>query len=210
MVFSNNNLILFQGDSITDCGRSRTEATSLGNGYAMMAAAWLSAAHPGAGWRFLNRGISGNRAKDLRARWQTDCLDLKPDWVSILIGINDTWRRFDRSDPTTTEAYEADYRFILQQTKDSGARLIICEPFLLPIPQDRVAWRADLDPKIAVARKLAREFAAVYVPLDGAFAAAATQQPMEAWAPDGVHPTPAGHALIAQTWLHAVQAGSCS
>jgi lysophospholipase L1-like esterase len=102
--------------------------------------------------------------------------------------------------------YETNYRHILQQSKAAGMKLIVCEPFLLPVPQDRVAWREDLDPKIAAARRLAREFGAIYVPLDGAFAAAATQQPMERWAPDGVHPTPAGHALIAQTWLRAVQA----
>lgn len=206
MIFHDNDLILFQGDSITDCGRSRTDGASLGNGYAMMAASWLSAMVPGKRLRFLNRGISGNRAKDLRARWQADCLDLKPNWVSILIGVNDTWRRFDSNDATPMEVYETHYRQILQQSKTAGHKLIVCEPFLLPVPQDRVAWREDLDPKIAAARRLAREFGVIYVPLDGAFAAAATQQSMEVWAPDGVHPTPTGHALIAQTWLRAVQA----
>lgn len=206
MIFTNNDLILFQGDSITDCGRSRTDGANLGGGYAMLAAAWLTAMAPGKRLRFLNRGISGNRAKDLRARWQADCLDLKPNWVSILIGVNDTWRRFDSNDATPVEVYETNYRQILQQSQAAGMKLIVCEPFLLPVPHDRVAWREDLDPKIAAARRLAREFGAIYVPLDGAFGAAATQQPMEAWAPDGVHPTPAGHALIAQTWLRAVQA----
>jgi lysophospholipase L1-like esterase len=206
MIFHDNDLILFQGDSITDCGRSRTDGASLGGGYAMMAASWLSAMVPGKRLRFLNRGISGNRAQDLRDRWPTDCLDLKPNWVSILIGVNDTWRRFDSNDATPVEVYETHYRHILRQSQEAVLKLIVCEPFLLPVPQDRVAWREDLDPKIAAARRLARDFGAIYVPLDGAFAAAATQQPMEAWAPDGVHPTPAGHALIAQTWLRAVGA----
>jgi acyl-CoA thioesterase I len=202
-----NATVLFQGDSITDAGRSRELDADLGRGYAAMVAAWFSALYPERDVRFLNRGISGNRAKDLRARWQADCLDLAPSWVSILIGINDTWRRYDSGDPTSTEAYEESFRAILTAIQtELGAGIIILEPFVLPTPPDRAAWRVDLDPKIATARNLAREFGAIFVPLDGPFAAAATQRPMDFWLPDGVHPTPAGHALIAQAWLRAVGA----
>lgn len=206
-LIDNNALVLFQGDSITDAGRSRTDDADLGRGYAAMASAWFSAFYPEKHVRFLNRGISGNRAKDLRGRWKTDCLDLTPTWVSILIGINDTWRHFDSNDPTTTENYERDFRKICAQVSSIlHARLIIMEPFLLPTPVDRVAWRVDLDPKIAVARKLAREYGAIFVPLDGVFASAATKESMEFWLADGVHPTAAGHALIAQAWLKTVKA----
>jgi lysophospholipase L1-like esterase len=199
--------VLFQGDSITDAGRSRTDQTDLGRGYAIMAAAWFSALYPKHGVRFINRGISGNRAKDLQARWTADCIALEPTWVSVLIGINDTWRRYDSHDPTSTRAYEDTYRQILQQTREElEARLIICEPFLLPTPPDRLAWREDLDPKIQVARQLAREFDALFVPLDGLFAQAATKAAPDYWAPDGVHPTPAGHAFMAQAWLRTVGA----
>jgi len=198
--------VLFQGDSITDAGRNRSDPQDLGAGYAMMAAAWFGASHPRLGVRFLNRGISGNRVRDLKARWREDCLDLKPDWVSILIGINDTWRAFDRNDPTSAADYEADYREILQETRRIGARLILCEPFVLPVPVDRELWRTDLDPKIQAVRRLAREFDAVYVPFDGAFAQAAALAEPAFWAPDGVHPSPAGHALMARTWLQAVGA----
>jgi acyl-CoA thioesterase I len=202
-----NATVLFQGDSITDAGRSRELDADLGRGYAAMVAAWFSALYPERDVRFLNRGISGNRAKDLRARWQADCLDLAPSWVSIFIGINDTWRRYDSGDPTSTEAYEESFRAILTAIQtELGAGIIILEPFVLPTPPDRAAWRVDLDPKIATARNLAREFGAIFVPLDGPFAAAATQRPMDFWLPDGVHPTPAGHALIAQAWLRAVGA----
>ena len=207
MLIEDKALVLFQGDSITDSGWNREDGADLGGGYAMMAAAWFSALHPERRVRFLNRGISGNRAKDLVARWQPDCVALKPTWVSVMIGINDTWRRYGSGDPTTTESYEASYRAILIQTRrDLGARLVIMEPFLLPTLDDRLAWRVDLDPKIQVARKLAREFHAVFVPLDGIFAQAATRQSPGYWAADGVHPTPAGHALIAQSWLRAVGA----
>ena len=157
--------------------------------------------------RFVNRGISGNRVKDLRARWDKDCIDLKPDWVSILIGINDTWRRYDSNDPTSVDSFEADYRHILERVKNElDAGLIICEPFVLPFPEDRNAWREDLDPKIAVVRKLAREFEAIFIPLDGILAAASAVREPAFWAADGVHPTPQGHALIAQAWLKAVGA----
>ncbi|MBN1582941.1 MAG: SGNH/GDSL hydrolase family protein [Anaerolineae bacterium] len=200
-----NAVVLLQGDSITDAGRSRSNDDDLGHGYAMMIAAWFSAAWPERGVRFVNRGISGNRAKDLKARWQTDCLGLNPTLVSIMIGINDTWRHYDSNDPTLTKAYEASYRAILVDVRDKlGARIVMCEPFLLPTPPDRLAWRVDLDPKIAVVRKLAREFGAILVPLDGVFAQASTRREPEFWAPDGVHPTQAGHALIAQAWLRAI------
>jgi lysophospholipase L1-like esterase len=199
-------VVLFQGDSITDCGRSRSEDAQLGNGYAGMVAAWFAARHPCRRVRFLNRGISGNRVKDLAGRWQEDCLALRPTWVSILIGINDVWRRYDQHDATSAAAYEEQYYEIARQVVEvAHARLIILEPFVLPTPADRVAWREDLDPKIAAARRVARAFQAHYIPLDGLFAAASAQREPAFWAGDGVHPSAAGHALIAQAWLAAMQ-----
>lgn len=206
-LLKDGNLVLFQGDSITDAGRNKQDPASLGSGYPMLIDAWFSAMYPSKNVRFINRGISGNRAKDLKARWDTDCIDLRPDWVSILIGINDTWRRYDSNNPTTAEAYESDYRYILERTKEKlDARIILLEPFVLPVPDDRNTWREDLDPKIAAVRKLAREFDAMFVPLDGLFAAASAVREPAFWAQDGVHPTSRGHALIAQAWLHAVGA----
>jgi acyl-CoA thioesterase I len=207
-LMSDGSLVLFQGDSITDAGRSREDLSDLGSGYPALIAAWYSALYPQKRVRFLNRGISGNRAVDLRARWQADCLDLHPEWVSILIGINDTWRRYDSNDPTSAEDYRAHYRVILEASRNAGSRIIILEPFVLPVPEDRRGWRIDLDPKIQIARDLAREFAAVYIPLDGYFAAAAIKREPAFWLPDGVHPSREGHALISQAWLKEVQAGT--
>ncbi len=201
-----NSLVLFQGDSITDAGRSREDDAEMGRGYAALIAAWFSALHPEMRVRFLNKGIGGNRVKDLKARWQTDCLDLKPDVVSIMIGINDTWRRYDSNNPTSVAEYESGFRDILAQSHEKGSKLVIIEPFVLPVPKDRETWREDLDPKIDAARRLAREFGALYIPLDGIFAQAAAVREPGFWAADGVHPTPPGHALIAQTWLKAVGA----
>jgi lysophospholipase L1-like esterase len=207
LVIEDNAVVLFQGDSITDYGRGRQDDSQLGSGYVGIASALFSALWPEKKVRFLNRGISGNRVKDLKARWAEDCIKLKPTWVSILIGINDTWRAFDSNDPTSTESFEADYREILNRTrKDLAARLILCEPFLLPCPTDRKAWRKDLDPRIHVVRSLAREFGAILVPLDGIFAEASMKRDCPYWAPDGVHPTAAGCALIALSWLRSVGA----
>lgn len=204
MILKSGHKVLFQGDSITDAGRSREDANSLGGGYAMMAASQVQALYPELGLAFLNKGISGNRAADLAGRWQEDCLDLKPDWVSILIGVNDCWRRYDANDPTPAEIFEKHYRDILQRSKSQGIGIIICEPFLLPCPPDRIAWREDLDPKIQVARKLAVEFGARFVPFDGLFAAKSLLQPPAFWAADGVHPSLPGHALMASEWIKAV------
>ncbi|MCU6708143.1 SGNH/GDSL hydrolase family protein [Paenibacillus sp. J5C_2022] len=204
-----NEVVLFQGDSITDCGRNREDGGSLGNGYANMTAGTFGYLYPERKVTFLNRGISGNRVVDLERRWEEDCLALKPDWVSIYIGINDTWRRYDRNDPTSTESYYEGYRRLILSTKESlDAKLILVEPFVLPVPDDRRAWREDLDPKIAAVRALAEEFKTLYVPLDGLFAAQSMRTGAAYWAGDGVHPSPAGHALIADAWLKAVGARS--
>ncbi len=200
-------VVLFQGDSITDAGRVRN-TDDLGSGYAMIAASWFQALYPEKRVRFINRGIAGNRIPDLQQRWQNDCLELRPTWVSILIGINETWRRYDSADPTTVEVYEAGYRTLLESVASTlpQVRLVLGEPFVLPVPDDRRAWREDLDPKIDVVRRLAREYRAILVPYDGIFAQAATRREPAFWAADGVHPTPAGHALMAQAWLHAIRA----
>lgn len=210
MLIKPGQTLLFQGDSITDCNRDRSFNDSLGNGYVNMVAGLLGALHPHLGAPCLNRGISGNRSADLLQRWQEDCLDLQPDVLSLLIGINDVWRRYDANLPTSTEAFAANYRQILESTVNAlpGTTLVLLEPFVLPVPEDRRHWRGDLDPKIDVVRHLAREFGARLVPLDGIFAAASTIHPPAFWARDGVHPTTAGHGLITRAWLEAVGAFS--
>lgn len=203
-----DDIVLFQGDSITDAGRDRSNPNDLGTGYPLMTAGLIGMSHPEMNIKLLNRGISGHRVKDLQERWQEDCLDLKPTWVSVYIGINDCWRRYDAKDPTSVEQFKAGYRELLKQTKETlDANLILLEPFVLPYPEDRKAWREDLDPKIHAVRELAAEFNALLVPLDGLFAAAAARREPAYWAPDGVHPSPAGHALIARAWMETMGLG---
>ncbi|MBA9084200.1 lysophospholipase L1-like esterase [Fontibacillus solani] len=207
MLLNNNDVVLFQGDSITDWGRNREDGASLGVGYSLMVASRVGHLYPEKNITFLNRGIGGNRTIDLQKRWDKDCLELKPNVLSIMIGINDTWRRFDNNENTPVEQYEARYRDLLQRATDKlDVKLVMMEPFVLPVPEDRKLWRADLDPKIHVVRELAREFGAVLVPLDGLFAEASTKADPAFWTPDGVHPSPAGHGLIAEAWLKAVGA----
>lgn len=199
------DVVLFQGDSITDCGRDRNNPESLGGGYPLLVDSLFGMKYPELGVKFLNRGIGGNRVVDLNERWQEDCLDLKPTWVSIYIGINDCWRRYDSGDPTSTEDFKAGYRRLIERTKEAlDASLILIEPFVLPYPEDRKAWREDLDPKIHAVRELAVEYNTLLVPLDGLFAAASARREAAFWAPDGVHPSPAGHGLIAKAWLETM------
>jgi len=197
----NGQKILFIGDSITDSGRSRENPKLLGSGYVMMTAARLMVQYPEQNLTFFNSGISGNRVRDLKARWTEDCVKHKPDIVSILIGVNDTWRRYDHNDPTEAPVFAEDLRHILKRAKDElDCQIIVLEPFVLPVPDDRKKWRTDLDPKINACRELAMEYADTYLPLDGIFAAASCRQKPAYWAADGVHPTIAGHMLIANAW----------
>ena len=205
MMINKGDVVLFQGDSVTDCGRSRENDSLLGSGYVNMIAAQFTVMYPELEVQFINRGISGNRVKDLVARWDADCINLKPNIVTILIGINDTWRRYDSNDPTSTVVFQADYRELLTRIRSElDAQIILMDPFVLPAPPDRRTWREDLNPRIDGVRELAREFGAQYIPLDGIFAAAAMKAPCTVWCGDGVHPTQAGHALIANSWLDVV------
>ncbi|HET6297189.1 MAG TPA: SGNH/GDSL hydrolase family protein [Kribbella sp.] len=197
-LLSPRRTVVFAGDSVTDCGR-RADPEGLGDGYVRDLFDDLGAGRP----RIVNAGISGNRAVDLRARWQTDVLAHEPDLVSVLIGINDTWRRYDEDDPTSTEDFEAAYRACLEPVR---ARLVLVEPFLLAVKDEQRSWREDLDPKIEVVRRLAREYDAILVPADVEFTRQAAVVGATTLADDGVHPTSAGHRLLADLWRRTVSA----
>ncbi len=202
--------ILFQGDSITDAGRDYSDYHELGQGYPKYAAELIRDRFddPKNGTiEFINLGISGHRTRDLRARWQKDCIDLQPDIVSIMIGINDTWRAFDSNDPTPVEEFGDNYRYLLSEIKaHTNAKILLLEPYVLPDVPAKDAWRADLDPKIQAVRRLAREFADAYIPTDGLFAAACVQQEPSHWSGDGVHPNENGSRFIAAYYAKAVAA----
>jgi len=192
--------VVFFGDSITDAGQ-REDPDRLGNGYVRLLADKLT------GVTVINAGISGNKAVDLQARLDDDVLAHRPDLVSIMIGINDTWRKFDRDDPTSAAAYEASYRDLLTRITATGARLILLEPFVLPVTDEQAtAWRVDLDPKIDAVRRLAADFGAPLVPLDVELNKLAVDSGAAALAGDGVHPSEQGHAEITRLWLETAGA----
>jgi acyl-CoA thioesterase-1 len=190
--------IVFIGDSVTDCGRRDDAPDYLGEGYVRLIAGTLPER------RIINVGINGNRVVDLRDRWHIDVVEQKPDILSVYIGINDTWRRYDSNDPTAAESFEADYRACLADI-GGASRLILVEPFVLPVNDEQERWHEDLDEKRAVVARLAEEFGAGFVPLQSVLAAAAEDRGATSLAQDGVHPTEIGHRLIADAWLEVAK-----
>lgn len=195
--------ILFQGDSITDGGRDRNDPHKIGWGYALYASRFIRERHPEMEFEFINCGISGNKTDDLVGRWTEDCINWQPDVVSIMIGVNDTWHRVANRDWISNEVFEANYRTLLERIKnETNARIIMMEQFLLP-SEDKEFFREDINPKIMITRKLAREFADVYVPIDGYFAAACIDHDPIYWSEDAVHPNNNGCHLIAHHYADA-------
>ncbi|MHB8902017.1 MAG: SGNH/GDSL hydrolase family protein [Thermoguttaceae bacterium] len=204
-------VIVFQGDSITDAGRDRNggaanNAQGLGRGYPSLIGGALLAEYPEKQLTVYNRGISGNKVPDLAARWQADAIDLKPDVLSILIGVNDLWHKLSGKYNGTVADYEKGYRELLEQTLEKlpGVRLVICEPFVLRCGAVNDTWFPEFEQRRAVANKLAEELKLDRVPFQSMFDEAVKLAGPEYWAGDGVHPTLAGHALMAKTWREVV------
>ncbi|MBN9616985.1 MAG: SGNH/GDSL hydrolase family protein [Acidobacteriales bacterium] len=206
------NTLLFQGDSITDGGRQRTGSDYnhiMGQDYAYILAAEIGSRYPERGLIFVNRGISGDRVIELAARWQKDTLDLKPNLLSILVGINDTLGRGPRSE--TIEEYERTYDKLLADTISAlpGTRIVLGEPFLLPVGKhkdDYATEMVEVKKRQAVVERLAARYHLPIVLYQDAFDAARAKAPADHWSWDGVHPTYAGHGLMAQEWLRTVDA----
>ena len=201
-----NSTILFIGDSITDVGRNREDNADLGGGYPILVAADLLSKYPNYDLTFYNRGISGDKIIDLKNRWEFDCLDLSPDVVTILIGINDVWNLADSGAEQTEEdlmKFEEDYRYLLKSlAQQTDARVVLMEPFVLPYPKDRHNWRKYLDPRINIVRRIADDYHVALIPLDGLLNAKGIENAYDIYTgDDGVHPTLTGHALIADAWI---------
>ncbi|WP_018614511.1 SGNH/GDSL hydrolase family protein [Segetibacter koreensis] len=207
----NNFTFLFQGDSITDGNRSRNNDWNhvMGNGYQYIIASKLWYDFPKKGFHFFNRGISGNKVTDLTARWQQDTLELKPDLLSILIGINDTSAFINGDKNFSAEQYESGYRSLLQQTKQQlpNVQFVLCEPFILPVGKVKEKWDdylREVEKRQQVVKKLSVEYKTAFVPFQSAFNGALSKAPAEYWIWDGIHPMPAGHELMAIEWLKQV------
>lgn len=196
--------LLFQGDSITDAGRDRGNIHDLGKGYPQYAARFLSEQHPDVEFEFIDLGISGNQTKDLVARLDTDFTDIQPDVVSIMIGINDVWH-YAEKEWLSDELFEERYRTVLSALKEkTAAKIMIIEPFLIP-GTSKDFFREDLWKKIEICRKLAREYADVYLPTDGLLQSAYIGDDPLTFAADGVHPTAKGAEFIGKLYADYVK-----
>ena len=199
--------ILFQGDSITDAGRDKRNYHHMGNGYPKFASKFISEAHPETEFEFINFGISGNRTCQLFDRLYKDGIELQPDVISILIGINDVWHRYGSNRIETTDAQIAlNYRAILERLKaQTNAKIVMLAPYLLDC-EDKDQIREDLKTLLPIVRGLAEEFADVYIPLDELFEEALKTQPEpKYYSGDGVHPNKNGAAFIGAAYAKAVK-----
>ncbi len=205
--------ILFQGDSITDCDRRRSEFYSLGGGYPNLVKALLGMDCPGE-YEFINRGVSGDRIVDLYARIKADFINLKPDYASIYIGVNDTWHEINDQNGVDTAKFEKIYTMLIEEVLAAcpEIKLMLIAPFVLEGPgscnteekPDKYnIFREDVAQKAAVAKRLAEKFGLALIELQPAFDEACTKAPASYWTGDGVHPTECGHELIKRLWLDA-------
>jgi lysophospholipase L1-like esterase len=213
LILTKDNIILFQGDSITDAGRKREEmsfnnASGLGGGYALLAGAALLEEHSDLNLKVYNKGISGNKVYQLAERWDKDCLEIKPDVLSILIGVNDIWHKLNGQYNGTVDIYKKDYIALLERTMKAlpDVKLIICEPFAVKgVKAVDEKWYPEFYDYQKAAKDVAVKFGAVFIPFQKIYDEAQKQAPGVYWTGDGVHPTLAGAQLMAQAWLMAVK-----
>lgn len=196
--------ILFQGDSVTDAGRDRSNPHDMGDGYPRYASAMIQDSYPDTQFEFINLGISGHRTEDLVARLTSDFTDVQPDILSIMIGINDVWHRYTIGVETTDEAFEANMRTILEEIRGkTSAKLLLIQPFMLDTQEWDPAMVAELARKQTIFKRLADEYADAYLPMDEIFHRDAFEEP-SFYSEDGVHPTPDGACYIGEAFLRAV------
>jgi lysophospholipase L1-like esterase len=208
-----DDIILFQGDSITDAGRKKDQqdsnnSSALGSGYVTLAAAEILKKSAGKNINIYNKGISGNKVYQLADRWEEDCLKIKPTVLSILIGVNDFWHALDGKYAGTIETYRKDLTTLLSRTKDNlpDVKLIIGEPFaVIGVKSVTEKWYPAFNDYRAAAKEIADQFKAVFVPYQSIFDKAQKNAPGVYWTKDGVHPSLAGCQLMADAWLASVQ-----
>lgn len=196
--------IIFFGDSITDCGRDRSDIKSLGNGYVKILADKLRPIYPDTDIELINKGVSGNEASDLLGRVENDVIALKPDAVVIMIGINDTLHRYKDGKILDLKQFEADFTALLTRIKEEGIVVIFLEPFLLPAP-DKLRMRKVFNSELAVINKVALQLADEFVAYDEMFNGLCERLPYTEYSLDGVHPTHRGSRLIADQAIKAIR-----
>ena len=200
--------ILFQGDSITDCGRDWNNDTQLGRGYAHLVESELGYREPGM-HTFINKGISGNRVVDLYARIKRDIINYKPDVMSILIGVNDVWHEIgDSPNGVDADKFFKIYSMLIEEVKEAlpNIKIMILEPFVLEACSTTEHWeffKTETKKRADMARKIAEKYNLPFIELQNGFDELAKKAENSYWLADGVHPTPAGHQFIKNEWLKA-------
>ena len=199
--------ILFQGDSITDAERDKTRDSDLGKGYPLLVKSELGYELPGS-YEFINRGVSGNRIVDVYARIKKDIINLRPDVMSILIGVNDVWHEIAGQNGISAEKYFMLYDLLIREvlTELPQIKLMILEPFVLKGTATEPSWDIfypEVLERAKKAKEIAQKYGLVFVPLQQAFESAAEKSTEDCWLRDGVHPTPEGHELIKKAWIKA-------
>ena len=197
--------ILFQGDSVTDAGRDRSDPHDMGNGYPRFASAMIQDSFSDKEFEFVNLGISGNRTEHLVERLEADFIEIQPDIVSIMIGVNDVWHHYSHGIETSDEQFEKNYRVVLDALKTrTNARILMIQPFLLEtVDPAKQAYTEELARKQAIVKQLADEYADAYLPLDEILHRETEEEPAY-YAADGVHPTPDGACYIGEAYLGAI------
>ena len=199
---------VFQGDSITDAGRDRDNIASFGVGYPNLVASELMCKYPGE-YEFINEGVSGDRIVDLYARIKRDLLNHKPDYLSILIGVNDVWHELNDQNGVAAPKFEKIYSMLIEEIKEElpDIKIFILEPFVLKgCGTERYfdEFLADVKLHAQAAKNVADKFGLTFIPLQEKFDEASKLMPPTYWAADGVHPTSAGHALIKDELIKAI------
>lgn len=210
---SNGDVVLFQGDSITDAGRKKSDQPAnsmagMGPGYAFLAAGEMLYRFPGKQLNCYNKGVSGNKVYQLAERWQADCLDLKPTVLSILVGVNDFWHTLTNGYQGTIKTYRDDYKALIDRTKQAlpDVKLIIGEPYaVIGVKAVDDKWYPAFNDYRAAARELAESYGAAFIPYQQIYDKAQKSAPGSYWTADGVHPTLAGARLMAEAWLQTVK-----
>ena len=205
-----SKLILFQGDSITDAQRNYESSQFSGHGYATMVKGELGYNYPEQ-YTFINRGISGNRITDLYSRIKTDIINLAPDYMSLLIGVNDSAQEFAHKNGVSTAKFDKIYSMLIEEILDAlpNIKIMLLEPFVLYNKDTDGVYsdgcyenlRHDVEAKAAVAKKISEKYSLPFIPLQKKFDSVYNPENPNYWLFDGVHPTAAGHALIAKEWL---------
>lgn len=196
--------IVFFGDSITDCDRDRGDLNSLGNGYVKILADKLRPIYPDTDIELINKGISGDRVQELLARVQTDVIDLKPDAVVIMIGINNVWHKFTHGKELDLAEFEQDLKELITKLKAAGIVVIFLEPFLLPAP-DKLRMRKVFNDELKIIDRVGEEMCDEFVAFDEMFNGLVESIPYTEYSLDGVHPTHRGSRLIANTAIKAIR-----